>query len=71
MSTSNFLSICTVTTIGLACKAFLNLGFCSSVTVNGMHHLMHALEDKERSKGRGVVTGKRIPRCAVLYVLRG
>lgn len=66
MSTSNFLSICTVTTIGLACKAFLNLGFCSSVTVSGVHHLMHALQDNERSKGKGIVTGASLPllRCA-------
>lgn len=70
MSTSNFLSICTVTTIGLACKAFLNLGFCSSVTVSGMHHLMHALQDNERSKGKGIVTGASLLSCAV-HQLRG
>ena len=54
---SNLLSVCTVTTVGLACKAFLNLGFCSSVTVNGLHYLMDALDDKGREKGKGVVTG--------------
>jgi hypothetical protein len=54
----NALSTLTVTTIGLACKAFLNLGFCSSVSVKGLHNLLDALSDEERKQGKGVVTGK-------------
>ncbi|TFY69955.1 hypothetical protein EVG20_g2925 [Dentipellis fragilis] len=48
-------SAATVTTTGLLCKAFLNLGL-ASVTVNGLPTLMNALNDKERALGRGVVT---------------
>lgn len=61
MFTDRLLSICTITTIGLFCKAALNLGFCSSVTVSGLHHLLDALADEEtRKSGRGVVTGTSV-----------
>ncbi|KAI5122408.1 hypothetical protein M0805_002958 [Coniferiporia weirii] len=56
MSVNKFLSACTITTIGLVCKGFLNLGFCKSVTVTGLNHLLTALDDNERKNGRGVVT---------------
>ncbi|KAH8109090.1 acyltransferase-domain-containing protein [Phellopilus nigrolimitatus] len=56
MSIHRLLSACTVTTIGLVCKAFLNFGFCKSVSVTGLHHLLHALDDNERNNGRGIVT---------------
>ncbi|KAA1470850.1 hypothetical protein DENSPDRAFT_775253 [Dentipellis sp. KUC8613] len=48
-------SAATVTTTGMLCKTFLNLGL-ASVTVNGLPTLMNALNDKERALGRGVVT---------------
>lgn len=51
-----FLSKATVSAVGLGSKALLNLGFCSSVTVNGLGNLVKALEDEERSRGRGIVT---------------
>ncbi|TBU38151.1 acyltransferase-domain-containing protein [Dichomitus squalens] len=50
------LSKVTVSTVGLGSKALLNLGFCSSVTVNGLENLLKALEDEERDRGRGIVT---------------
>ncbi|KAI0740387.1 acyltransferase-domain-containing protein [Earliella scabrosa] len=50
------LSKATVSAVGLFSKALLNIGFCSSVTVNGLDNLLHALEDDERRKGRGVIT---------------
>ena len=43
--------------VGLTCKAFLSLGFCSSVKVNGLHNLFRALESQDRDKGRGLITG--------------
>ena len=46
----------TVLTISLLCKVFLNSPFCA-VTVNGLPNLLNALNDKERTFGRGVVTG--------------
>jgi monolysocardiolipin acyltransferase len=61
------LSTLTVTTIGLTCKAFLNLGFCSSVTVRGLPNFLKVLEDEERvNAGRGVITGEHI--CSGLIV---
>ncbi|PIL32579.1 hypothetical protein GSI_05282 [Ganoderma sinense ZZ0214-1] len=51
-----FLSKATVSAVGLGSKALLNLGFCSSVTVNGLGNLLKALEDEERNRGRGIVT---------------
>ncbi|KAM5541648.1 hypothetical protein V8D89_004838 [Ganoderma adspersum] len=51
-----FLSKATVSAVGLGSKALLNLGFCSSVTVNGLGNLLKALEDEERNHGRGIVT---------------
>lgn len=59
MSVNPILSALTVSTVGLLCKGFLNLGFCSTVTVNGLHNLLDALEDEGRKKGKGVVTGTR------------
>jgi monolysocardiolipin acyltransferase len=44
--------------VGLACKAFLNLGFCGSVRVKGLEILREALENEEEAvKGKGLVTG--------------
>lgn len=56
MAASRALSVATVTTVGLLCKGFMNLGFCSRVSVNGMHHLLDALYSNERNNGKGVVT---------------
>ncbi|OCH85080.1 acyltransferase-domain-containing protein [Obba rivulosa] len=53
---SSLTSKATVGTIGLVCKAFLNSGYCSSVTVNGLDNLINALHSSERSNGRGVIT---------------
>lgn len=53
------LSKATVATTGLVCKAFLNLGYCSSVQVNGLENLIQALESDDRNHGRGVVTGEQ------------
>lgn len=53
---SSLLSKATVGAVGLICKAFLNIGYCSSVTVNGLDNLLGALESDERKLGRGVVT---------------
>lgn len=54
----NLLSTATVATIGLTCKAFLNLGLCE-LTVNNHHILLDALKDEEKRKeGTGIVTGK-------------
>lgn len=54
---AGLLSTVTVTTVGLACKAFIKLGFCSA-TVNGLPILLEALE--QRHKGQGVVTSELI-----------
>ncbi len=54
---SGLLSRWTVGSIGLTCKAFLNTGYCSSVTVNGLENLQEALYSEERNSGRGVITG--------------
>lgn len=54
---SEILSRLTVGAIGLTCKTFLNLGYCSSVRVSGLDNLRRALEDGERENGRGVITG--------------
>ncbi|KAI1789890.1 acyltransferase-domain-containing protein [Ganoderma leucocontextum] len=51
-----FLSKATVSAVGLGSKALLNLGFCSSVTVNGLGNLLKTLEDEERNRRRGIVT---------------
>ncbi|EIM84944.1 acyltransferase-domain-containing protein [Stereum hirsutum FP-91666 SS1] len=52
----NLLSTATVATIGLTCKAFLNLGLCE-LTVNNHHILLDALKDEEKRKeGTGIVT---------------
>jgi monolysocardiolipin acyltransferase len=51
---SGLLSTATITIVGLTCKAFLNLGFCS-IAVNGLSTLLNALESKERNMGQGVV----------------
>ena len=55
-----FLSKVTVSAVGLGSKALLNLGFCSSVTVNGLDNLLNALEDQERDRGRGIVTSTSV-----------
>ncbi|KDQ57868.1 hypothetical protein JAAARDRAFT_155484 [Jaapia argillacea MUCL 33604] len=53
---SGGLSRATVTAVALTCKAFLNLGYCASVTVNGLPILLDAMNSDERNKGRGIVT---------------
>ncbi|TFK73013.1 acyltransferase-domain-containing protein [Pluteus cervinus] len=53
---SGILSTATVASVGLTCKAFLNLGYCGSVTVNGLTNLVRALESESRNRGQGVVT---------------
>ncbi|KAH8105289.1 acyltransferase-domain-containing protein [Cristinia sonorae] len=53
---SSLVSKLTISTIGLASKALLNLGFCCSVNVHGLHNLTDALSSKEREGGRGVIT---------------
>ncbi|KAI8976415.1 acyltransferase-domain-containing protein [Trametes punicea] len=50
-----FLSRVTVSIVGLGSKAILN-GYCSSVTVNGLEHLLKTLENDERNRGRGIIT---------------
>lgn len=50
----SIVSKATVAAIGLASKLFLNSGYCSSVKVNGIHHLLNELDRKD---GRGVITG--------------
>ena len=57
MSLRRLASICVTSVVGIACKSFLKLG-CKSVTVDGLHHLLDALADNERNKGRGVVTSE-------------
>lgn len=52
----SLLSKATVGTVGLLCKTFLKIGYCSSVTVNGLENLYKALESDERNAGCGVVT---------------
>lgn len=59
MTGTGLLSKLTVGVVGLTSKAFLNLGFGSSITINGIQHLYTALESKERTTGRGIVTGVR------------
>jgi hypothetical protein len=52
------LSAATATTIGLTCKAFLNMGFCS-LQVSGLDVLLAALHSNERkNNGQGILTGK-------------
>ncbi|KAI0337889.1 acyltransferase-domain-containing protein [Trametopsis cervina] len=53
---SAILSRLTVGAIGLSCKTFLNIGYCSSVKVQGLENLKRALLDTERDSGRGVIT---------------
>ncbi|KAI0667414.1 acyltransferase-domain-containing protein [Trametes maxima] len=53
---AGFLSKATVSIVGLGSKALMNIGFCSSVTVNGLDNLVKALESEERNNGRGIVT---------------
>lgn len=50
----SIVSKATVASIGLASKLFLNSGYCSTVKVNGIHHLLNELGRKD---GRGVITG--------------
>ncbi|KAI0367928.1 acyltransferase-domain-containing protein [Pilatotrama ljubarskyi] len=50
------LSKITVSIVGLGSKALMNVGFCSSVTVNGLENLLDALKSEERNRGRGIVT---------------
>ena len=50
----SIVSKATVAAVGLASKLFLNSGYCSSVKVDGIHHLLKELCLEE---GRGVVTG--------------
>ncbi|PCH34660.1 acyltransferase-domain-containing protein [Wolfiporia cocos MD-104 SS10] len=53
---ADILSKATVGAVGLLCKTFLHIGYCSSVTVNGLDNLRTALEDVGRNEGRGVIT---------------
>lgn len=55
------LSRITTSTVGLTCKTFLNIGYCSSVSVDGLEHLKDALGSAERDAGRGVITSTRLP----------
>ncbi|EAU84316.2 tafazzin-PC [Coprinopsis cinerea okayama7 len=50
-----FFSSLTVASVGLTCKSFLNLGFCS-IQVNGLNILLDALNHPERRNDRGLVT---------------
>ncbi len=56
--TSSLLSKLTVGAIGLTCKTFLNIGYCSSVKVNGLDILLEALRNEERNQGRGIMTSE-------------
>ncbi|KZT33355.1 hypothetical protein SISSUDRAFT_967590, partial [Sistotremastrum suecicum HHB10207 ss-3] len=50
-------SAITISSIGLICKSFLNLGFVPSIRIEGLHHLLDALNDtKRRNAGAGVIT---------------
>ncbi|KAF5322909.1 hypothetical protein D9619_001050 [Psilocybe cf. subviscida] len=49
------LSKCTVTGVGLICKAFLNSGLCT-LQLNGLHHIVQALEGADRNPKQGIVT---------------
>ncbi|TFK43269.1 acyltransferase-domain-containing protein [Crucibulum laeve] len=49
------LSIAVVSNVGLLCKAAMNCGFCS-VQVNGLPHLIAALENSKRDRGQGILT---------------
>ena len=62
-ATGRFLSALTLTSIGLTCKAFLNLGFCGSVRVKGLQNILEVLE---REDGVGVLTGKFV--LIVVYI---
>lgn len=64
---SALLSKLTVGTIGITCKTFLNIGYCSSVTVNGIENLVEALDNDERNSGRGIIT--RESECASILVI--
>ena len=63
----SIVSKATVATIGLASKLFLNCGYCSSVKVDGIHHLLNELGRKD---GRGVITGVFICSLPFSLVLR-
>ncbi|KAH9482947.1 Tafazzin [Psilocybe cubensis] len=52
---SPVLSAATVTTVGLACKAFLSSGL-ASIQVHGLHILKDALEGPDRDSRRGILT---------------
>jgi monolysocardiolipin acyltransferase len=55
---SRLLSALAIGSVGIACNAFLNLGFCGSVRVRGLEILRNALEDEaEAANGRGLITG--------------
>ncbi|TFK29239.1 tafazzin-PC [Coprinopsis marcescibilis] len=53
--TAAVLSKLTVAGVGLICKSFFNLGFCS-VQVNRLDILLDALDNSDRNNGKGVVT---------------
>ncbi len=55
---SSTLSKATVAAVGLLSKAFLNIGYCSSVSINGLDNLLDALNSDERTSGRGIITGE-------------
>jgi monolysocardiolipin acyltransferase len=52
------LSAATVAAVGLTCKAYLHSGLCS-ISVRGLPYLLDALENPERQRGQGVLTGER------------
>ncbi|EED84205.1 predicted protein [Postia placenta Mad-698-R] len=54
----SLLSKATVGAVGLLCKTFLNIGYCSSVTIHGFDNLREALESSGRTVGCGVVTNR-------------
>ena len=64
----SIVSTVTVAGVGLTSKLFLNSGYCSSVKVNGIHHLLNELGRKD---GRGVITGVFVLFFMLFPILRG
>lgn len=52
----SLLSKATIGAVGLLCKTFLNIGYCTPVTIHGFENLRQALESSARTAGCGVVT---------------
>jgi len=51
------LALLTRYTVGLICKAFLNIGF-GTMTVNGLPIFLDALRSARRHNGQGILTGE-------------